>query len=158
MGEPENRRQRQLIRDALSSFVDEDIEAAYYAMREYGWQDRWRKGFRWIRRRFPSDHPKDKTGSYNVVAVTPTRVLVFNAKPQAPLLEVRRQIAEWPRDEVRVTTKGMTVESHYNSGSSMSRHRITRATFSWDGEERPLILDFGKGPLVKEVLEALKRG
>jgi hypothetical protein len=154
----EEERQRQILLDALDPFVDEEIEVAHYAMREYGFEDSWRKGLRWIRRRFPSDHPKDRTGTYNVVAVTPTRVLVFNAKPEPPLLAIRRQIAEWPLGEIRVTSKGESVESHYNSGSSMSRHRIVRARFSWDGEERPLVLDFPKGAQTKAVLDALRGG
>jgi hypothetical protein len=68
------------VRDALAGFLDEEVEAAHYAMRHLGFEDRWRKG-------------------------------------------PRPQIAEWPRGGVGVAWKGTTVEAHYNSGNSMSRHR-----------------------------------
>ncbi|HEX8084161.1 MAG TPA: hypothetical protein VF529_07700 [Solirubrobacteraceae bacterium] len=149
--------QRGLLRTALEGFVDEEIEAAHYAMRHRGWEDSWRKGPEWIKRHFfASDHPKDHTGTFNVVVVTPSRVMVFNAKPKAPLLKVRRKIAEWPRGGVRVVWKGRTAVSHYNSGNSRSDHRIIRATFTWDGEEEPFILDFPTGPLSNEVLLAIR--
>ena len=38
----------------------------------------------------------------------------------------------------------------------MASTRVVRAIFTWDGEERPLVLDFPKGPLTKELLEAVK--
>lgn len=127
----EEERQRQIVRDALAGFVDEEIEAAGYAMRHLGWEDSWRKGPRWIKRHlFTGDHPEDNTGTYNVLVVTPTRLLLFNAKPKPPLLKVRRQIAEWPRGGVRVVSKGTTATSHYNQGNSASTHRIVRATLT----------------------------
>lgn len=38
----------------------------------------------------------------------------------------------------------------------MSTHRIIRATFTWEGEDRPFILDFPNGPLTNEVLVAVR--
>jgi hypothetical protein len=150
--------ERGVTRNVLAAVVDEEIVAAHYALRHRGWEDSWRKGPEWIKRRlFASDHPTDHTGRFNVVAVTPTRVMVFNAK-SSPFLKIRRQIAEWPRGGVRVAWKGTTAVSHYNSGDSMSSQRIIRATFRWEGEEKPLILDFPKGKLSDEVLVAIRDG
>ena len=157
MGEAENRRQRQLMGQALQGHVDGEIVAAYYGMREDAWGDSWKKGPRWIRRRLASGHPADDTGSYNVLVLTPTRVMVFNAKPSPPLLKVRRKIADWPIEAVRLEDKRMTFTSHYNQQTQMSTHRVIRATLTWDGEERPLILDFPTSPNAKEVVEAVKR-
>jgi hypothetical protein len=156
MAERENQRQRQLMRDAVAGLVDEEIEVAFYAMREHGFEDSWRKGPRWIKRRLKSGHPADDTGTFNIVVLTPTRVLLFNAKPGAPMMVVRRQIAEWPRGALDVHWKGHTAVAHYNSQSSMASTRVVRAIFTWDGEERPLVLDFPKGALTKELLEAVK--
>ena len=116
MGEPENRRQRQLMGDALEGCVDEEIVSAYYGMREDAWGDSWKKGPRWIKRRLASGHPADDTGTINVLVLTPTRVMVFNAKPKAPLLEIRRKIADWPVGAVRLESKGMKATSHYKPG------------------------------------------
>jgi hypothetical protein len=158
VGERENQRQRDMMREALAGFVEEDIEAATWARRHRGWEDSWRKGPEWISRRLArGDHPADHTGSFNILVVTPTRVMVFNAKPAAPMMKVRRKIAEWPRGGVRIASKGHTVTSHYNQGNSSSSHRIVRATFTWSGEERPLILDFPPGALTKETLETARR-
>jgi hypothetical protein len=126
-------------------------------MREDAWGDSWKRGPRWIKRRLASGHPADDTGTMNVLVLTPTRVLVFNAKPKAPLLEIRRQIAEWPIEAVRLESRGMKTTSHYNQGNSSSTHRIIRATITWTGEERPLVLDFPSNPNAKEVIEAVKR-
>ena len=83
--------------------------------------------------------------------------MVFNAKPKAPLLEIRDKIADWPVEAVRLEDKRMTFTAHYNQSGSMSTHRVIRATITWDGEERPLILDFATNPNAKEVIEAVKR-
>ena len=151
--------ERGITRNALADFVDEEILASHYAMRHRGWENSWRKGPNWIKRHFfASDHPTDHTGTFNVVAVTPTRVLVFNAKPEKPFLKIRRQIAEWPHGAVRVAWKGEKVHSSYNSGASSEWNSIIRATFRWDGEEDPLILDFPRGRLSNEVLVAIRDG
>jgi hypothetical protein len=149
---------RQLVHDALRGHVDEEVEDAYYAMRHLGFEDSWRKGFRWIGRRLASgDHPADHTGTFNLLAVTPTRVMVFNAKPKAPFVQIRRQIAEWPRGGVAIASQRATAVAHYNQGASSTSRRILRATFTWDGEERPLILDFPNDEHAKAVLAAAAR-
>ena len=84
--------------------------------------------------------------------------MLFNAKPGSPFMKVRRQIAEWPRGGVAIESKGATAVSHYNDQTQMASRRIVRATFTWEGEERPLILDFPKAKQTREVLEAAKAG
>jgi hypothetical protein len=83
--------------------------------------------------------------------------MVFNAKPAAPFVRVRRQIAEWPRGGVAIHSEGATAVAHYNQGSSSTRRRILRTTFTWDGEDRPLILDFPNDKNAKAVLVAAAR-
>ena len=88
--------------------------------------------------------------------LTPTRVMVFNAKPDPPGMKIRRRIADWPVEAVHLESKGMTFRAHYNQGASASNHRVIRATITWDGEERPLILDFQRSDNARAAIAAVK--
>jgi hypothetical protein len=161
MGEPENRRQRAIVRKALEGHMDVDtVVAAYVFQRYLAWEDNWRKPFMALKRLFaPSDHPGDRVGSLNVLVLTADRLLVFKGRPRAPLVKVRKQIADWPLAKLSLTSKGKQVvaHSHPSTGGSLRfDSRIIRATLTVDGEERPFIMDFASNDLAREVIAAVK--
>lgn len=160
MGEPENRRQRGLMRDALAGWIDEEIVAAYYFLRHKAWEDDWRKG-PWALKRLlrTSDHPADRVARMNVLALTPAHLVVFTARAKAPLLVVRAPLVAWPLDAVSIASRGkaVTATSIRSDGSSQRwDNRIIRATLSVAGDDRPLIMDFPNHDLSRELIAAVK--
>ena len=144
--EPEQRRQRQIMGTALQGHLDEEIVAAYYGMREDAWGDSWKKGPRWIRRRFAGDHPADNTGTYNVARPHPDAG--HGLQRQAAGAAARD-----PSQDRRLADRGgadrderMTFTAHYNQATRCPRTASSGRRSRWDGEERPLILDFPPSP------------
>ena len=145
------------MRAILAPHVDEEVVAGQWFRPAHTMEDDGLRAFRFLRRRLSSgEHIADRIRGWNVLVLTPTRLLVFTARTvrATPPVVAKKLIGSWPLSEVSVKHKGRKVTSHFHgSGNSWAySSRVRRATLEFAGDERPLVIDFPDDPLAKELL------
>ena len=86
------------VREALADELDEEIVAGLTVS----------AASRAVRRAVPdSSGTRPRVGRYGLLAMTPTRLLLFEAKPAVRKLFVRpkKLVGDWPLDQARVDAK-----------------------------------------------------
>jgi hypothetical protein len=82
VGEPENERNRRMLREAIAPFTDEEIVSVGWFDRGESTGDSWRKGPRLLRRLLStSDHAADNTGTYKRRTLRATMTLDGEPRP-----------------------------------------------------------------------------
>jgi len=157
----EHERQREALRAALRLHLDEEPLTAQWFHRAGLSGDDGLRAFKAIRRwTARGEHPADRVAGWNVVALTPTQLVVFRGRPvrATPPVEIRDLVARWPLDRLALTWKRHKVESTFFSmgGSTYTSH-VQRATLTWAGEARPLMLDLPNDKLSREFLQAARQ-
>ncbi|MDT4920894.1 MAG: hypothetical protein QOI15_1796 [Pseudonocardiales bacterium] len=147
-----------LLREAVADDVAEDIVAIGWFHREDSGNDSLAHGPRLLRRVFAKrdDHPADHLGSRNVLVLTPTRVLVYAGKAEAPLVRVTKRVGAWPIAGVTATAKNHTAESYMQNSGGTVRTRMLRATLTFSDDTAPLTMDFQRDQLGKECVAAVQ--
>jgi hypothetical protein len=158
VGEPENRRQRDAMLALLAPHVDEEVVCGEWFTPAKGMEDDGLAAVKWLRRRLSSgQRPDDRLRGANILVLTPTRLLAFTARRvrATPPVEPKERIGEWPLSQVELTYRGRKAESYFfTTGSYTSK--IVRATLTFTGDERPLVIDFPDTPLARELLKAAR--
>jgi hypothetical protein len=159
VGEPENRRQREAMLATMAPVVDEEIVCAEWFTPAKGMEDDGLAAIKWLRRRLSSGERRDdRLRGANVLVLTPTRLLAFTARRvrATPPVEPKEQIGDWPLAHVDLAYRGRKAESFFNTTGSTYTSKIVRATLTFDGDERPLVIDFPDKPLARELLKTAK--
>ena len=151
-------RTREMLREMVAADVDEEITAIGWFDREGGSENSWRHGPRLLRRvrARRSDQPADHLGSRNVLALTPTRVIVFAGRVAPPLVRVHGLVGAWALSEVTVQSRAHTSQASMSRAGGTYERRGIRVTLSFAGGEHPLGMDFRRDELAREVVAALK--
>ena len=156
----EHERQREALRAMLQPRFDEEVVTAQWFHRAGLSGDDGLRVFKAIKRWTASgDHPADRVAGWNVLALTPTGVVVFTGRPvkATPPVAVRDLLARWPLEQLTMSWKRHKIEStFFNTGGSTYTSYAQRATLSWEGEERPLLLDMPNDKLSREVLPQIR--
>jgi len=157
VSEREDERNRKMLREAIAPFTGEEIVAIGWFSREGTSEDSWKKGPRLLKRLFASgEHAADNLGNRNVLALTPSQVLVFAGSARPPLVRVKRQIAAWPLDRVHLESRTHTGHVLMNATANTYKTKVLRAVLTVAGEDRPLVMDFPTIPISREVIAAVK--
>lgn len=159
MGEPENRRQREAMRATMAPHVDEEVVAAEWFRPAKGMEDDGLAAVKWLRRATSGGHhAADRIRGWNILVLTPTRVLAFTARPQrsTPPVAPKKQIGDWPLGDLALDFKGRKATSYFAHGAGSYTSKIVRATLTVPGDDRPLVIDFPDTPLARELLKAAK--
>ena len=157
MGEPENRRQREAMLATMAPVVDEQVVCAEWFTPAKGMEDDGLAAVKWLRRRLSSGaRPDDRLRGANILVLTPTRLLAFTARRvrATPPVEPKTQVGEWRLREVSLDYRGRKAESYLAHYGGTYTSKIVRATLTFDGDERPLVIDFPDTPLARELLKA----
>jgi len=151
-------RTREMLRRMVDEEVGEEIVAIGWFYREGSSEDSWRHGPRLLRRVFAarSDHPADHLGSRNILALTPTRVVVFAGRAAPPLVRVRGLVGAWPLGEITVQARAHRAQAYMSQGGGTYETRLTRVTLTFAGADQPLGMDFPRDELARELVAALK--
>jgi hypothetical protein len=159
VGEPENRRQREAMLATMAPVVDEEVVCAEWFAPAKGMEDDGLAAIKWLRRRLSSGgRPDDRLRGANILVLTPTRVLAFTARRvrATPPVEPKEQIGEWPLTQVDLSYRGRKAESFFNATGSTYTSKVVRATLTFAGDDRPLVIDFPDTPLARELLKGTK--
>jgi len=159
VGEPENRRQREAMLATMAPVVDEQVVCAEWFTPAMGMEDDGLAAVKWLRRRLSSGaRPDDRLRGANILVLTPTRLLAFTARRvrATPPVEPRKQVGTWPLTEIELTYSGRKAESYFAHYGGTYTSKIVRATLTFDGDERPLVIDFPDTPLARELLKGTK--
>lgn len=152
----EHERQLELLRGEIVALIDDHVVAAQWCARAGRFGDdglRVVKALkRWTAR---GDHPADRAPAWNILALTPTRLVVCSGRyvKRLPPVEPKDVLAAWPLAEVELTSRRIKVSSFFASTGSTYDSTMRRATIRWDGEERPLELDFPNDRLARDTLK-----
>jgi hypothetical protein len=157
VGEPENRRQREAMRALMTPYVEEEVVCAEWFTPAKGMEDDGLAAVKWLRRRLSrGERPDDRLRGTNILVLTRTRLLAFTARRvrATPPVEPRRQVGDWPLTQVGLTYRGRKAQSYFAHYGGTYTSKIVRATLTFDGDERPLVIDFPDTPLARELLKA----
>ncbi len=158
MGEPENRRQREAMRAQMASWLNEEVVCAEWFAPAKGMEDDGLAAVKWIRRRASGgDRVDDRLRTWNILALTPTRLVAFAGRHvrATPSVEPRREIGAWPLSGVALEYRGRRAESYMAHAGGTHTSKIVRATLTLPGEDRPLVIDFPDTPLARALLTAI---
>jgi hypothetical protein len=157
VGEPENKRQREAMRALMAPYVDEEVISGEWFTPAKGMEDDGLAAIKWLRRRLSSgERPDDRLRGANILVLTPTRLLAFTARRvrSTPPVEPKQQIGDWPLGRFALEYRGRKAESFMNATGSTYTSKIVRATLTFDGDNRPLVIDFPDTPLARELLKS----
>ena len=151
-------RQRSAFRELMAPWVAEEVVCA-----EQFWPPRGTKGdgngaAAWVRRRLRSgDHPDGRLKSFNILVLTPTRLVAFAGRHfrGTPSVEPKEEIGAWPLGEVSLRYRGRKREAFFASIGNTYTSKVVRATLTLAGTDRPLVADFPETPLARELLKSI---
>jgi hypothetical protein len=141
------------IRSALAGHVNEEIVAGRLVLGEGSFAGRHQLR-RWLRRRFDAEARRTYS-RYYLLALTPSRIVLFACRVKGSTYPVTRPVGEWGLGEVTIESRGHAVESWFASTGSHYRSRVQSITIrGQDGEE--MRLEAPDGRLSRAVLKTLK--
>ena len=152
-------RQRTAMQGMMGPEVGEDVVSAQWFTPAKGMEDDGLAAIKWVRRRLSSgEHADDRIRGWNILVLTPTRLVMFTARyvRSTPPVRPKKKIGEWPLDRVSVEFRGRKAQSYMASTGSSYTSRIVRATLTFADEDRPLVIDFHDDALTRELLKAAK--
>jgi hypothetical protein len=157
VGEPENRRQREAMRALMTPHVEEQVVCGEWFTPAKGMEDDGLaavSGCAVVSRaaRAPTTGYAERTSSSS-----PRRACwpsPLAGSPPRRRWSRARLVGDWPLAQVELTYRGRKAQSYFAHYGGTYTSKIVRATLAFDGDDRPLVIDFPDTPLARELLKA----
>src|SRR3954464_10239512 len=109
MGEPENRPQREAMREQMAPWVGEEVVCGEWFTPVKGMEDDGLAAVKWIRRRVSGGgRGDDRRRGFTTLVLPPPRLVAFTGRHQraTPSVAPKNAIGEWPLADVSLEYRG----------------------------------------------------
>lgn len=129
----EHERQLEILRGEVVALIDDHVVSAQWCARAGRFGDDGLRAIKAIRRwTARGDHPADRAPGWNILALTPTRLVVCSGRyvKRLPPVEPKDVLASWPLGQVELTSRRIKRRSPAPTPARVSRARFRGSAVS----------------------------